>query len=279
MDHLRVAALVEPGSPGVKIITALAREDIPIAAVVIEVRRPAKPKPMTGAGQADRILSKTKTAWAGMAAKAADYGNEAAFWASQLAGLRPPAWLPPWTLKRRHFTADYYRRFSNRFLVVGNFNGRAAVDFLGEIGPDIIVLCGVNRIIKRQVIGIPRRGILNAHPGALPRYRGVDPVPHALLNGDRPELTVHLVDEGIDSGPVLETAPIPVGKKDSINDIWKTSEDTGASLMVKAVRSLMDGTASPRAQDNSVSCYNHRMSNAEKPKAAKRLKQMQRGMK
>lgn len=70
--------------------------------------------------------------------------------------------------------------------------------------PDLLVLYGFNWILPAEVFGLPTFGSINIHPSLLPRYRGPAPVHRAIRNGD-PEIgvTVHRVDAGVDTGPIL----------------------------------------------------------------------------
>jgi methionyl-tRNA formyltransferase len=73
--------------------------------------------------------------------------------------------------------------------------------------PDLLVLYGFNWILPPAVFRVPRFGTVNIHPSRLPRYRGPAPVHWAIRNGD-PDIgvTIHRVDAGIDTGPVLAQA-------------------------------------------------------------------------
>lgn len=70
--------------------------------------------------------------------------------------------------------------------------------------PDLLVIYGFNWILPPEVFGAPRFGTINIHTSLLPRYRGPAPVLWAIRNGD-PDLgvTIHRVDEGVDTGPIL----------------------------------------------------------------------------
>lgn len=70
--------------------------------------------------------------------------------------------------------------------------------------PDLMVIYGFNWLLPRSVYTVPRLGMLNVHPSLLPRYRGAAPVLWAIRNGDEEiGVTVHRVDDGADTGPIL----------------------------------------------------------------------------
>jgi len=130
---------------------------------------------------------------------------------------------------------SFYRNYSSEIEVVDDFNGTVCEEYLKHIKPDLIVLGG-SRILRKNIIEIPRIGILNAHPGLLPEYRGVDVIRWAILNGEDVGVTVHFIDEEIDGGIIClqEVISINFGK-DSIQDISIRSEELAGRLMAASV--------------------------------------------
>ena len=88
--------------------------------------------------------------------------------------------------------------------IMGNINGGEGEKLLTRIQPDLILSVRYDYIFKKHIISIPRLGILNIHPGKLPTYRGVYALFRAMLNGDaHAGVTLHYVDECIDTGPIV----------------------------------------------------------------------------
>ena len=73
---------------------------------------------------------------------------------------------------------------------------------LEKYNPDYIILGGA-RILKEHVIKSTKFGILNSHPAILPKYRGLDCVAWTILENDSVGATVHYIDPGVDSGPII----------------------------------------------------------------------------
>ena len=88
------------------------------------------------------------------------------------------------------------------FWEVKGTNSAAAVGALKAIQPDLVILVGLG-IIREPLLSIPRIGFLNAHNGLLPNYRGKDAVAWTVLNGDPLGCTVHLIDNGVDTGEIV----------------------------------------------------------------------------
>ena len=125
--------------------------------------------------------------------------------------------------RREWHKIKFYNKFSDKIYTVKNFNSLECENLLKMLSPDIIVLGG-SRILKKNIINIPRIGIINAHPGYLPKYRGVDVIPWAIYNGDNVGVTVHLIDENIDSGLIIDRQFISMEQGDTIDSLRKKTE-------------------------------------------------------
>ncbi len=95
--------------------------------------------------------------------------------------------------------------------------------FLRELYLDLIVVFAYGKILSKEVLEIPKEGCWNIHLSLLPKYRGASPVQWALLNGEKETgVTIMLMDEGMDTGPILLQKTLSV-----------TEEDTTSSLLQK----------------------------------------------
>jgi folate-dependent phosphoribosylglycinamide formyltransferase PurN len=90
---------------------------------------------------------------------------------------------------------------------------------LKEWSPDLIIFAGGN-ILRQQLLDVPRLGVLNLHLGLLPEVRGMSTPEWSLLNHVPVGITIHYVDAGIDTGPVLQRCEFPyVARCESLNDL------------------------------------------------------------
>lgn len=85
---------------------------------------------------------------------------------------------------------------------VKNINKKNSLDLISDLQPDLILQGGCG-IIKKDLMSRPTIGILNSHPGILPKYRGCMAVEWAIHNDDPLGATCHFIDEGIDTGPIV----------------------------------------------------------------------------
>ena len=99
---------------------------------------------------------------------------------------------------------------------VPTLNGEEARDALRRLDADVAVSLD-NALIREQTFTVPRHGTINVHHGAVPRYRGGPPVFWELLDGgDTVGFTIHLIDAGIDTGPVLAGGEVPIERRPTL---------------------------------------------------------------
>jgi len=122
---------------------------------------------------------------------------------------------------------------------------------LRELVPDIIVVVAYGRLLPKAILDLPPLGCINLHPSLLPRYRGPSPIPAALLAGDETTgVTTMLLDEGMDTGPILLQEKVSILPEDNAESLSERLADLGASLMARTLRGLEAGTLRPKPQDD-----------------------------
>ncbi|HEY8476430.1 MAG TPA: methionyl-tRNA formyltransferase [Chloroflexota bacterium] len=116
--------------------------------------------------------------------------------------------------------------------------------------PDVIVVVAYGRILPRAVLGLPPRGCLNVHASLLPRWRGAAPIQAAILAGDEETgVTIMLMDEGLDTGPVLAQRATPIADADNAETLERRLALMGRDLLLETLPRWLDGTIQPRPQD------------------------------
>jgi methionyl-tRNA formyltransferase len=105
-------------------------------------------------------------------------------------------------------------------------------------------------ILPAAVLAIPRYGAVNVHGGLLPAYRGGHVMQWAILNGERETgVTLHYVDEGIDTGPIVAQTRFPIGPDDDAVIVKRHLQEAAASVMMEWWPRIADGTAPRVPQD------------------------------
>jgi len=125
---------------------------------------------------------------------------------------------------------------------ISSVNSESARELLRSLAPDVVVLNGT-RIVSQETLSSVPATFVNVHAGITPAYRGVHGGYWALAQGDRSAcgVTVHVVDEGVDTGPILAQATIePIGA-DSFVTYPLLQLAAGLPLLVEALERLGAG--------------------------------------
>ncbi len=133
--------------------------------------------------------------------------------------------------------------------IVGLLNSEETLLSLQALSPDLILLAGVG-IIGAPIIRCAKLGVLNGHSGTVPRYRGNYVVRWALLEEAPVGLTVHLVDEGVDTGDVLLAEPLEVPPTRSLRRVESLADEGRARLLVEGAVRYLSGQAKPVPQND-----------------------------
>jgi methionyl-tRNA formyltransferase len=130
---------------------------------------------------------------------------------------------------------------------VANLRAPAA---LADYVPDAICVSCFPWRLPPAILRLPRMGCLNIHPALLPDNRGPDPLFWTFHRGDATTgVTIHLMDEGLDTGPVLlqESIFVPDGITELL--LERTCAEVGSRLLVQALAALASDAAQPQPQD------------------------------
>ncbi|HEV6955416.1 MAG TPA: methionyl-tRNA formyltransferase [Promicromonospora sp.] len=120
---------------------------------------------------------------------------------------------------------------------------------LHDLDIDAAPVVAYGHILRPEVLAVPRHGWVNLHFSVLPAWRGAAPVQRALIAGDEVTgATTFLLDEGMDTGPVLGTTTETIRPTDTSGDLLQRLAVSGAQLLVATLDALEDGTLQPQPQ-------------------------------
>jgi methionyl-tRNA formyltransferase len=130
------------------------------------------------------------------------------------------------------------------------------MDQLKSWSPDVIVVAAFGKILKPDVLSLPRLGCLNLHASLLPRHRGAAPIPAAILAGDA-ETGVSLMkmDAGLDTGPVLAQKRIPIDSADTAESLGRKLSELAAGTLEEFFPVYIHEELIPFPQDDSLATY------------------------
>lgn len=118
----------------------------------------------------------------------------------------------------------------------------AMADWVSERGVDLIVLAGYMQLLSGQFVRRFANRIVNVHPALLPSFPGLDAIGQALEHGVRiTGVTVHFVDEGVDTGPIVLQRSVPVPPDGDREVLENAIHATEHALLPEAIRLIAAG--------------------------------------
>jgi methionyl-tRNA formyltransferase len=136
----------------------------------------------------------------------------------------------------------------------------AHADFL-SLEPDVVVVAAYGLMLPQPILAGPQHGCLNVHASLLPRWRGAAPIQRAILAGDHVTgVTIMRMERGLDTGPILATARVPIEDKTS-GELHAELAEIGARLMVETLAQL--DALKPEPQPELGATYAAKLDKAE----------------
>ena len=110
---------------------------------------------------------------------------------------------------------------------------------LRELNADLMVVVAYGLLLPKAVLETPKLGCINVHGSLLPRWRGAAPIQRAIWAGDtQTGVTIMQMDEGLDTGPMLLKASLPIGTDDTSSDLYEKLAELGPKALLECLSTL-----------------------------------------
>ena len=144
-----------------------------------------------------------------------------------------------------------------RGLTVLQPNGIRSDEFASTIMsyvPELIIVVAYGKIIPPALLKIPRYGCVNVHASLLPKYRGAAPIQWSIIRGEeKTGVTTMQMDEGLDTGDILEMAEAPIAHDDTAATLGTRLSVMGADLLMATIDGITAGSVRPIPQQGAAS--------------------------
>lgn len=131
-----------------------------------------------------------------------------------------------------------------------------ALEILKEIAPDVIVVVAYGKILPKEILDLPKYGCVNGHASLLPKYRGASPIQWCIVCGEKETgITTMLMDEGMDTGDILETVTTKIGEEETAEELFDRLAPLSAELMITTLEKLQKGEITPIPQNHDEATY------------------------
>lgn len=142
---------------------------------------------------------------------------------------------------------------NNSILVrTSNINDDEYIKQIKAIEPDLIIVCGWQRLVCKEILNIPNLGTIGFHSSLLPKYRGRAPINWAIIMGEKETgITMFYLTPEADSGDIISQKSFPILLNDDCNTLYVKSAQAGADLVKQYLPEIENGTA-PRIHNPSL---------------------------
>ena len=139
-------------------------------------------------------------------------------------------------------------------------DSEAARSDLADLAPDAVIVAAYGLFLPEEVLRLPRLGCLNIHPSLLPRHRGPSPIATAILDGDDTSgVTIMLLDEGVDTGPILAQSETRIADDETAEELTGRLFELGSELLIDTLDHWMQGQIVPTPQNNDDASVTRRL--------------------
>ena len=130
------------------------------------------------------------------------------------------------------------------------------VQVLKQLSPDVIVVVAFGQLLSKEILDLPKYGCINIHASLLPKYRGAAPIQWSIIDREkRTGVTTMYMEQGLDTGDILEQAIVPIDDKDTGGTLHDKLASAGADLIVQTLKHLEQGQVLRTKQNEHLSCY------------------------
>lgn len=137
-----------------------------------------------------------------------------------------------------------------------NVNSKEFLKLVKDLEPDLNISMSFDQIIKRNLLESAPLGFINCHTGQLPYYRGRNVINWAIINNEKTiGLTIHYMDEGIDTGDIILQKELPIYFEDTYGDVLERVTQAYPKLLLTAVRQVEAGAVHRKQQSHLEGTY------------------------
>ena len=139
-----------------------------------------------------------------------------------------------------------------KHIKVQNINDQSNVSLIRSLEPDLILVMGWSQLIKKEILSIPKIGVIGSHPTMLPKYRGRAPIPWTIIKGLKESaLTFFYMKEGADDGDILDQRKFEISDDDDASSLYDKITNLGKIMLLENLKLFEKGEVKRIPQDES----------------------------
>jgi len=128
------------------------------------------------------------------------------------------------------------------------------INDLKRLAPSAVIVVAYGQLLPKYIIDLPIRGCINVHASLLPQYRGAAPINWVVIEGGKMTgITTMLMDEGMDTGPVLLKKEVVIREEETAGSLTDSLSKTGAETLIRTLEMVKLGGIKPVPQSGEIS--------------------------
>ena len=129
-------------------------------------------------------------------------------------------------------------------------------DQIREKAPDLVIVVAFGQLLKKNLLDIPRWGVINIHASLLPKYRGAAPIQWAIINNEpKTGLTVMRMDEGMDTGPILLQRELAILEDETAGHLHDRLAAMSGDVIIETLAGMARSQINEVPQDDNLANY------------------------
>ncbi len=159
-------------------------------------------------------------------------------------------------LQRPYSVASVFRTQKVEIIKSEGINSDEFLSKLRKLNIDLIISVACPKILKKPLIQLAPKGVINFHAGYLPKYRGINPLFWSMLHGEKKTaISIHFINESIDDGDIISQQEVPIDPKDSLDSMYKKIVQVGPECLIKAINDIKHNTLKVIPNDSAQATY------------------------
>lgn len=157
---------------------------------------------------------------------------------------------------KKNIILDIAKKNKLPVLVTKNIKDAEIIKKIRKTKPEIGVMADFGQIIPREVLDIPKHGVINIHPSILPKHRGPAPITRTILDGDRlAGVSLILTSDKMDAGGIIAQTTVGLSGSETAGILKEYLSKIGASLLLNSIPYYLSGDLKPSPQKEETATY------------------------
>lgn len=141
---------------------------------------------------------------------------------------------------------------------VNSLKNEESLNLIKKLEADLIVVVAYGKILPKELIDIPKYGVINVHSSILPKYRGAAPIHSAIINGDKETgVTIMYIAEELDAGDIIKISKTDIYEEDNLASLHDRLAELGAEALLEVVNNMEKGIFQRSPQNHSLASFVH----------------------